>query len=531
MEQNELTELTAHTARRFYELSRIAGKNGISALKDYIDKDRNDYRDVFEYGLLLYVKGIDAAYLDKTLSNIINHEKDDNKKRLKLIQKEAALHIQRGSHPKIFLCALFSYLDINELNEVKDLLSESVICDDINSFLEKPFINEEIEIDNNDDSPACAVKPFEFLNQADINILSNEIKQEQPQVTAYVLASIEPQKAALVLSGFSDKMQSDIAYKIAVMDIPGIELLCDILLFEKKLLKMSGKKHLYPESENFKKLLKAYLVRSKAVKGAYELYKEASQVTAGSDDASILIKKLLTVMQGTPVDFLSTNPVNLLKMLEEEHPKTIACILSVLEPEKAALIFQFLPASLQCGIAHRMVLMEKNDLITEEMRAGVSEISPSEIKRIEKKLSAMLNKTCVFESGLKKLIDLLFLAGKSAYSTVLKYLNDTYPELSETIEDYLFVFEDIVMLDDSAIQRVLRYADRGNLIKALKNTTETVRSRIFDNISKRAAVMLKEDLDCMGPVSEDECEKAKKEFVWVIRKLEEIGEIVLADHD
>lgn len=189
-------------------------------------------------------------------------------------------------------------------------------------------------------------------------------------------------------------------------------------------------------------------------------------------------------------------------------------------------MLQFLPDYLQCDVARRIALMDKSGVVTQEMRETAGEISPLDIRRMEKALSAMFNKDCVFKGGIKALTDLMFLVDNSAEKTIMDFIEKTYPELIEPIGDYMFVFEDIVMLNDQAIQKVLRNADKGYLTIALKNTSKEVKDRIFANISKSSAVMLKEDMDFMKPASDDECDEAKKKIVSVIRRLEELGEIV-----
>jgi len=203
-------------------------------------------------------------------------------------------------------------------------------------------------------------------------------------------------------------------------------------------------------------------------------------------------------------------------------------VLSVLEPQKAALILQCLPPRLQCDTASRIALMDDSKLITPAMRTDVAEISSEDICRMEKNLSAMFGKECKIKGGLKKLSDLLCLTDTDAYKSIMEFMEKVYPELTGQINDYMFVFEDIVMMDDRAIQRVLREVYSGSLAMALKNTNEQAREKIFNNMSKRAAIMLKEDIECLGSISPEESDEAKKKFVAVINRLEEIGEIVTA---
>ena len=528
MVQKYLTERAANVTRRFYELNEKARKSDLSALKDDIDNGRKNYRDIFEYGILLCVNGIESARLDLILSNLIKQEKDLQEKRFKSIQKEAVLHIQKGSRSGLFLCSLFEHLTIEEINEVKNYLSDSNIFEDINLLLEKQNKINEIVNESSDNSSETFTKPFSFFYSVDINVLLEHIKTEQPKVIAYVLSLLDSKQAAFLLSNLSFDLQSDIAYRIAVMDTPEIDLLFDVLKLEKKLLSISGKNYASADSNEFEKLLKTFLVRKNAINEALELYKKASNVSAGSEEAIALTNRLISVMRGKPLDFIKKDPANFYKLLAEEHPGTIASILSILEPEKAAFMLQLFPDYLKCDIARRIALMDKSEVITQEMRGTAGELSPSEIRRMEKKLSAMLNKDCVFEGGLKKITDLICLVDDQTSKTIMDFFENAYPEFMKTISDYLFVFEDIVMLNDKAIQKVMRNVYTEDLTKALKYASDKVKKIIFNNITKRAAIMLNEEMECMTDVSMEESDAAQRKIVSVIRFLEEMGEIIVA---
>ena len=530
MEQKKMAERTAVVTGKFYELNEKARKKGLSALKDDVDTSRKNYRDIFEYGILLCVNGIDATCLNKILSGLIKHEKNEQERRFKSIQKEAVLQIKKGRHSGLFLCSLFSYFDIEEIKQIQSYLSGSPIYKDLQCLLEKPFYKDRIVSEDFDNTSETPAKPFGFFNSVDMNILLEHLKPEQPQIIAYVLALIESGKASHILTNLSANLQSEIAYRIAVMNNPGIDMLRGILSLEKKLLSISGKKYADMNSNEFKKLLKAYLLRESTIKEAFDLYEKASGVTAGSHEALALTNRLLQVMQGQPVDFIRTDPAVFFRLLHEEHPKTIACILSIITPANAALMLQFLPDYLKCDAARWIVFMEKGKEVTQEMRSAAGELSPVEISRMEKRLSLLLGKDCVFKSGIKKLVELLCLADTKTEKTIMEYFEEKYPELVKIISDNLFVFEDIVMLDDKSMQKVLSKTDAEVLVTALKNTTPEIQNRIFSNMSKRAVLMLKEGMEYMKPASVEESEEAKKKVVSVIRRLEETGEIVAVNY-
>jgi len=500
MGKNKLTEQTAQLAQRVYKLSEKARKENLSSLKDDVDINKVLHRDIFEYGLQLCIAGIKEENLEKILSNLISAENNAEEKRFKNIQKEAVLHILKGRHPRLFLWIVLSLLSIDELEEVKTILSNAKIRDEFNSLLEKQDENE-ILAGAPCELSDIASRPFSILTNADSAQLTQLLRnEEKPEVIAYILASIEPKKAAQALSSLSPDKQSDIGYRIAVMDLPGMDLLINVLKLEKKFLSLCGKTYAPSSADDFVKILKTYILREKPVTEAKTLYEKASK--ADANQSAQITNDLLKLMQGCPADFIKTNPSVFLNMLQEEHPKTIALIICCLEPKKAALALSFLPPNMQCDAARRIAFMDT---------------------------TVFINGRAV-EGGLKKLVDLLFLADREAEKTILDFLFDAYPELKEPIEDFLFTFDDIVMLDDRAIQRVLRNTEADVLKKALYCAGPETRKKIFNSISKRAAVMLNEDMEYMKPVSAVECEQAQKNFVSVIRYLEETGEIVLADY-
>ena len=519
MERKKFSEQAAKITRNVYELSEAAEKGGVNADQSgRVPRKSFTRANIFDYGIDLCATGIGEETLDEILSNLVDMERNKEEKRLKILEKEAVLHIKKGKHPGLFLYTLLSHLKNEEIEDVKYFLANVKIKQEFNSLFEKPFIKNEI-IDSAQE-PLTDIKTglFEFINSAGHDVLLEQLKQEKPEVIAYILAFIEPQKASRVLSGLPPGLQSDIAYRIAVMDIPIADLLGDVLRVEKKILSLSGKKYAAPASGEFTKILKTYLVRQKAVDDAQALYGQASLAAEGSKEAIELAGRLMDVMRGQPVDFIKTNPANFVYMLQDEHPQTIACILSVLEPQKAALMLQFLPPHLQCDAARRIVLMVSDDAV----------ISAMDIRRIEKTLSAMFNKECTFTGGVKKLVELLILADSQTEKTILNYFEENYPEFAASITDNLFVFEDIVMLDGPAIQRVMRNADTGVLALALKNASAKIQELIFNNMSKRSAIMFKEDLECLESVSAADTEKAQQEILSIIRRMEETGELILA---
>jgi flagellar motor switch protein FliG len=516
MKQEKFTEQIARLMQTACMFREKAKKEGLDTLRNEINADVKRQNDLFEYGILLCVNGMEPARLEEILSNLINIEHDKEKKRLKTIQKEAVLQIQKGVRPSLLLNALFSHLYNNELEEVR-----SFLCPDIYKEFEKllkpPYTKQEVIDDTLD---TCGddrhIRFFDFLRSTEPALLLDLIQQEQPQTKAYILAFIEPEKASYILQNLPSGEQSDIMRRIAVMDQPSLELLTDVLRLEKKFLTMSGKSYTPPDSGEFSRLLKTYLVSGKKISEALELYKQASKIPEDSQEAVNFINNFSSVIEGTPFDFLETSLYNFLSMLQEEHPKTIAYIFSFIHPFKAALLLQYLPRNIQSNVMFYIAFMDSKN---------------TDILCMQKKLSAMSNKDCVVKVGLEKIIELLKLTDRVTERHIIETFEDEDPELAKAIKENLFVFEGIVMLDDRAVQSILRETDIRMLTFALYGASDKVQERVFKNISKRAAVMLKENIECMGQVNSNDVKESQQGIISIIRHLEETGELVITRHN
>lgn len=205
-------------------------------------------------------------------------------------------------------------------------------------------------------------------------------------------------------------------------------------------------------------------------------------------------------------------------MIQGEHPQTIALILAYLSPEQAASVLSGLPPELQVDVARRLATMDRTspDVIREVERV------------LERKLSTFVSQDFTMVGGIDALVEILNRSDRGTEKNILEALEEQDPELAEEVKRKLFVFEDVVLLDDRALQRVLREVDMKDLALALKGASEEVREKFFKNMSKRAAQMLKEDMEYMGPVRVRDVEDAQQRIVNIIRQLEEAGEIVIA---
>ena len=253
--------------------------------------------------------------------------------------------------------------------------------------------------------------------------------------------------------------------------------------------------------------------------GGIDYAREVLEQALGTQKAIDVINRLTSSLQTRPFDFVRrTDPQHLLNFIQNEHPQTIALILCYLDPQKAALILSSLPHQIQADVAKRIATMER--------------VSPEvlrEIERVlERKLSTLASEEYAATGGIDAVAEVLNLVDRGTEKTIIEALEEEDPELAEQIKKKMFIFEDIVLLDDRAIQRVLREVDNQELAKALKSVDAEVQEKIMKNMSRRAANLLREDMDFMGPVRLKDVEDCQQKIVNVIRKLEEAGEIIVA---
>lgn len=253
--------------------------------------------------------------------------------------------------------------------------------------------------------------------------------------------------------------------------------------------------------------------------GGIDYARDVLERALGSQKAVDIINRLTSSLQVRPFDFIRrTDPTHLLNFIQSEHPQTIALILAFLDPQKSANILSQLSADIRADVAKRIAKMERTspDILREVERV------------LERKLSTLASDDYTTAGGVEAIVAILNQVDRSAEKAIIEQLEEEDPELAEEIKKRMFVFEDIVLLDDRAIQKVLREVDGQELAKALKAVDSTVQDKIFRNMSKRAAGMLREDMDFMGPTRIKDVDEAQQKIVNTIRRLEEAGEIVVA---
>lgn len=253
--------------------------------------------------------------------------------------------------------------------------------------------------------------------------------------------------------------------------------------------------------------------------GGINYAKEVLEKAMGSHKALEIINRLTSSLQVKPFDFVKkTDASQLLSFIQNEHPQTLALILSYLNPTQAAQILSALPQNKQADVAARIALMGST--------------SPEVIKEVEnvleKKLSSLVTQDYSLTGGIQSIVDILNSVDRGTEKYILETLEIQNAELVEEIRKKMFVFEDIVHLEGVAIQRFIREIDNADLSVALKTATEELKDMIFANMSTRMREMLQEDMDFMGPVRLRDVEEAQQKIVNVIRKLEEANEIVIS---
>ncbi len=261
------------------------------------------------------------------------------------------------------------------------------------------------------------------------------------------------------------------------------------------------------------------LAQQYIAEGGINYATELLEKSFGADRAKDVIGKLTASLQVKPFEFVrKTDPSQLLNFIQDEHPQTIALILSYLAPAQSALIISALPPDRQADVAKRIAVMDRT--------------SPDVIKEVEKvlesKLASLANQDYTIIGGVDAIVEILNTVDRGTEKHIMETMEIEEPELADEIRKKMFVFEDILLLDDRAIQRVLRDVDNSDLAIALKGSNEDVQNAIFNNLSKRLAVMIKEDMEFMGPVRMKDVEEAQQKIVNIIRKLEDSAEIVIS---
>ncbi|NMA87262.1 MAG: flagellar motor switch protein FliG [Tissierellia bacterium] len=312
---------------------------------------------------------------------------------------------------------------------------------------------------------------------------------------AILLISLGPENSAEVFKHLSEEEIEELTLQIANMRMVSSDEKNDVI-------------------EDFYQLA---LAQEYISEGGINYAKDILERALGPEKAVDIIGKLTSSLHVKPFEFIrKADPNQLLNYIQNEHPQTIALILSYLNPGQAAQILANLPPEKQSEVTRRIAIMDRT--------------SPEVVKEIEKvlenKFSSMLSQDFTTTGGIQSTVDILNAVDRGTEKFIMEELDIRDAELSEEIRRRMFVFEDIVSLDNRSIQRITREIDNSQWAIALKSASEEVKDVIFANMSKRLVEMIKEDIEFMGPVRIRDIEEAQQNIVNVIRRLEEDGEII-----
>jgi flagellar motor switch protein FliG len=251
--------------------------------------------------------------------------------------------------------------------------------------------------------------------------------------------------------------------------------------------------------------------------GGMAYARELLEASLGTERATLILDRLQASMNDMPFNFLShADPSQVLSYVQHEHPQTIALVLAHVPSALASSILSGLPPEVQSDVAHRIAVMDRT--------------SPEVIRQVEvalqRKLSSVLQPDELSTvGGLQPLVDIINRADRTTERLILEALEQRNPEIAEELRRRMFMFEDIVNLDDRSVQLVLRQVEPSDLATALKGVNDAVRDKVTGNLSERGRENLLEEIDLLGPVKVKMVEEAQQKIVSVIRSLEDSGQI------
>ncbi len=318
-----------------------------------------------------------------------------------------------------------------------------------------------------------------------------------PQKAAVLLMQVGTERSAKVLRLLREQEVSQIMAEVARLDTVKAESV-DAVLSE------------------FNELRTA---RAHVAQGGFDRARELLEETLGEDKAREILESLGATIVKAPFEFLRrADPRQVLSYLQDEHPQTIALVLAHLNADAGAMVLSALPEELQRDVARRLATMDRT---SPEVIAQIEAI-------LEPKLSSLVQQQDMsVVGGVQALVDILNRSDRATERLIFEGLERDNPELADEVRGRMFVFEDIVSLDDRSIQLVLRQVDSKELAVALKGVAPNVRQKIMSNMSERASANLDEEIELLGPMRLKTVEEAQGAVVRVIRALEEAGQIVV----
>ncbi|MFP3906760.1 MAG: flagellar motor switch protein FliG [Acidimicrobiales bacterium] len=318
-----------------------------------------------------------------------------------------------------------------------------------------------------------------------------------PQKVAVVLMSMGTERAAKVLRTLREAEVTEIMSEVARMNDVSEDVVEAVL--NEFAVTASARRHF-------------------AV-GGVDYAKELLEASVGKGKSEEIFSRLSMSLVSAPFEFLrKADPRLVLGFIRDEHPQTIALVLAYMPPDSAAMVLGGLPEELQRDVSVRVATMDRT---SPDIVAAVE-------GSLERRLSSVLQQGDLSSvGGVQTLVDLLNRSDRATERLIFEGLENFDEVLADEVRSRMFVFEDILTLDDKSVQQVLRQVDSKDLALALKGVREEVRRKILDNISSRAAENLLEEIEMLGPVRLKAVEEAQGAVVRIIRALEEAGQIVL----
>ncbi len=262
-----------------------------------------------------------------------------------------------------------------------------------------------------------------------------------------------------------------------------------------------------------------HLARKYLEQGGFEYARALLEKSLPAETAAEILSGLEQSIAQTPFHFLKkTEPENLLTFIQDEHPQTIALILAHLSSRQASEILSGLSAKKQIEVVKRVARMEQT--------------TPEAIRQVEAgletRLASIVGQDLEQAGGVENIAEILNLVDRTTEKGILENLEEEDPDMVEQIRRLMFVFEDILLVNDKGIQSVLKEVESDELALALKTASDELKNKIFKNMSERAATLIKEDMEYMGPVRVSDVEGAQQRIVDVVRRLEEAGEVIIS---
>jgi len=318
-----------------------------------------------------------------------------------------------------------------------------------------------------------------------------------------------PKKAAILMVALGAEASSNIFKNLAESEIE--QLTAQIARLEGVTPEM--REYVLMEFQNLS-TAKEYVTH-----GGIEYAQEVLEASMGPRKAREILEKVTSTIRTTGFNMLDSVETNqLIGFLQKEHPQTVALLLAHMKAERAAATLSALSPEMQVEVATRIATMES--------------ISPEVLSQVEQQLAQVMKSFFSGDTaevgGVKSVAEMLNMVDRSAEKNILGTLERDDPELATEIKSLMFVFEDMLLLDDKSIQKVLKEVDSKELSLALKGSNEQVQTKFLNNMSSRAAEIIKEEISFMGPKRLREVEEAQQKIVDIVRRLESENEIIIS---